>query len=64
MVTGIAVPPLKSQVSSPPGSETVEKYWVLLVLSQISILATAAVLAVVTVRAVTGLAPLLATKVN
>ena len=61
--TGIAVPPLKLQVS-PDGEETVEKYWVENVSSQISTLAMAVVLAVVTVKAVTESVPLLATKVN
>jgi len=63
VVTGIDVPPLKLQ-SLPTGEETVEKYWVVNVSFQISILAMAAVLAVVTVRAVTESLPLLVTKVN
>jgi hypothetical protein len=57
------VPPEKLQ-SLPAGAETVEKYWVVNVSSQICISATAAVLAVVTVRAVTESLPVLVTKVN
>jgi hypothetical protein len=63
IVTGIDVPPLKLQ-SLPTGEETVEKYWVVKVSFQISMLATAAVFAVVTVRALTESPPMFVTKVN